>query len=75
MTADEAAATIRVERRAANDGVGRQIKARSVIVAARACPLDASFRSMFKGTTMSAVVHDVETEIDKLNSLENGIRP
>ena len=66
MTADEAAATIRVESWAANDGVGRQIKARSVIVAARACPLDAGFRLMLERSTVSAMIHDVETEIDNI---------
>jgi hypothetical protein len=35
MAADEAAATIRVESRAANNGVGWKIKAWSVIVATR----------------------------------------
>ncbi len=66
VTADKTAATVSVESWAANDGMGRQIKAQSVIVAAGESSLDAIFRSMFKSFTMSAVVHDVEAEIDKL---------
>jgi hypothetical protein len=66
VTADETVATINVESLAANDGVGRQIKAGSVIVAARTCPLDASFRLMLKRSTVRAMIHDEETEVDKL---------
>jgi hypothetical protein len=55
-----------MESRTANDGVGRKIKVRSVIVATRACPLDASFRSMLERSTVSAMIHDVEAEIDEL---------
>jgi hypothetical protein len=66
MAADEAAATISVKSRTADDRVGWQIKARSVIVATRESSLDASFGSMFKRSTVSTVIHDVETKIHKL---------
>jgi hypothetical protein len=66
VAADEAAAAVRVESRAAYDGVGRKVKARSVIVAAGKGLFDASFRAMFERTTVSAVVHDVEAEVDEL---------
>ena len=66
MAANEAAATISVKCRAADDGVGRQIKVRSVIVTAREGSFDTSFRSMPEGSTVSAVIHDVETKIHKL---------
>jgi hypothetical protein len=65
MVADEAAATISVQSRAADDRVGRQIEARSVIVATGECSFDASFGSVFKGSTVSVMVHDVESEIDE----------
>ncbi len=66
VAADEAAATVSVKCRTANDRVSRKIETWSVIVATRTCPLDASFRSMLKRTPVHTVVHDVETEIDKL---------
>jgi hypothetical protein len=66
MAADEAAATISVQSRAANDRVGRQIEARSVIIATREGSLDASLRSVLKRSTVSAMIHDVETKVHKL---------
>jgi hypothetical protein len=66
VAADETAATVGVKSRTANNRVGRQIKARSVIVAAKEGSLDATFRSVFKGTTVSTVIHDVEAKIDEL---------
>jgi hypothetical protein len=66
MAADEAAATISMECRAANDGVGRQIETRSVIVTAGEGSLDASFRSVLERSTVSAMIHDVEVKIHKL---------
>jgi hypothetical protein len=66
MTADEAAATISLESRAADDGVGRQIKTWSVIVATRKSAFDTSFRSMPEGSTVSAVIQDVEAKVHKL---------
>jgi hypothetical protein len=66
MAADEAAATVSVECRTANDRVGRKVEARSVIVAAREGLLDASFRSVFERSTVSTVIHDVETEVHEL---------
>jgi hypothetical protein len=66
VTADETAATVSMESWAANDGVGRKIKARSVIVATRDGSFEASVRLVFKRSTVSAVVHDVETEVDEL---------
>jgi hypothetical protein len=66
VTADEAAATVGVESRSADDRVGRQIEARSMIITAREGPLDASFRPVSKGPTVSTVIHDVETKIHKL---------
>ncbi len=66
VTADEAAAAVSVKCRAANDGVGRKIKTRSVIVATRDGSFEASIRPVFKRSTVSAMVHDVETEVDEL---------
>jgi hypothetical protein len=66
VTADEAAAAVGMKSRAANNRVGRKVEARSVIVATRESSLDASFGSVLKRSTVSAMVHDVETEIDKL---------
>jgi hypothetical protein len=66
VAADEAAATVGVKCRAANDGVGRQIEARSVIIATRESSFDASFRSVFEGSTVSTVIHDVETKVHEL---------
>ncbi len=66
MAADEAAATVGVKSRAANDGVGRQIKSRSVIVAARESSFDASFGLVFEGSAVSTVIHDVEAKIHEL---------
>ncbi len=65
VTADVTAATISVESRAADDGVGRKIKTRSVIITTRESSFNASFRSVFEGSTVSAVIHDVETKVDK----------
>ena len=66
MAADEAVATVGVKCRTTNDRVGRKIKARSVIVTARESPLDATFRSVLKRSTVSAMIHDVETKVHKL---------
>ena len=66
MAADEAAATISVQSRAADDRVGRQIETWSVIVATREGAFDTSFRSVLKRSTVSAMVHDVETKVHKL---------
>jgi hypothetical protein len=66
MAADEAAAAISVKSWAANDRVGRQIEARSMIVAAREGSFDPSFRPMFEGSTVSAMIHNVEAKIDEL---------
>jgi hypothetical protein len=66
VAADEAAATVSMKFRTAYNRVGRKIKTRFVIVAAREGSLDATFRLMIKSSTVSAVVHDVEAEIDKL---------
>jgi hypothetical protein len=66
VTVDEAAATVGVESRAADDRVGRQIETRSMIVTAREGPLDASFRPVSKGSTVSTVIHDVEAKIHEL---------
>jgi hypothetical protein len=66
VAADEAAATISVESRAADDGVGRQVKTWSVIIAAGESSLNASFRSVFKGPAVSTVIHDVEAKVHKL---------
>ncbi len=66
MTADEAAATISVESRAADDGMGRQIESRSMIIATREGAFDTSFRWVFKGPAVRTVIHDVEAKIHKL---------
>jgi hypothetical protein len=66
VAADEAATTVSVKCRAADDGVGRQIEPWSVIVTARKGSFDASFGSVPKRSTVSAVIHDVETEVHKL---------
>ena len=66
MAADETAATVGVKCWAADDRVGRQIETWSVIVATREGAFDTSFRSMPEGSTVSAVIHDVETKIHKL---------
>ncbi len=66
VAADETAATVSVKCWAADDGVGRQIEARSVIVATREGSFDARFRSVFEGSTVSNVIHDVETKVHKL---------
>jgi hypothetical protein len=66
MAADEAAAAISVKSRAANDGVGRMIKARSLIVAAREGLFDPSFGLVFERSTVGTVIHDVKAEVDKL---------
>ena len=66
MAANEAAATVSVKCRAADDGMGRQIETWSVIVATRKGSLGASFRSVFERSTVSAVIHDVEAKIYKL---------
>jgi hypothetical protein len=66
MTADEAAAAISVKCRAANDRMGGKIEARSVIITTREGVLDASFRSVLDGSTVSTVIHNVETEVHEL---------
>ena len=66
MAANEAAATVSMKCRTTNDRVGRQIEARSVIVTARESPLDATFRSVLERSTVSAVIHDVEAKVHKL---------
>jgi hypothetical protein len=66
MAADEAAAAVGMKSRAANDRVGRKVEARSVIVTTREGSFDASFGSVFKRTTVSTVIHNVEAEINKL---------
>ena len=66
VTANGTAATVSVKCWAADDGVGRQIEARSVIVATRKGSLGASFRSVFERSTVSAVIHDVESKVDEL---------
>jgi hypothetical protein len=66
VAADEAAATIGVKCRAANNGVGRKIKARSVIIATREGSLDASLRSVLKRSTVRAMIHDVDAKVHKL---------
>ncbi len=66
MTADEAAAAVSVKSQAANDRVGRKIEARSMIVTTGEGSFDASFRPMFEGSTVSAVIHNVEAKIDEL---------
>jgi hypothetical protein len=66
MASDETAATVSVKYWAANDRVGWEIEARSVIIATGEGSLDASFRLMFEGSTVSTVIHDVKAEVDKL---------
>jgi hypothetical protein len=66
MTANEAAAAVGVKCRAADDGVGRQIKTWSVIVAAGESAFDTRLRSVFKRSTVSTVIHDVEAKVHKL---------
>jgi hypothetical protein len=66
MAADETAATVSVESRAADDGVGRQIETWSVIVAAGESAFDTRLRSVFKRSTVSTVIHDVEAKVHKL---------
>ena len=66
MAADEAAATISVQSRAADDRVGRQIETWSVIVATREGAFDTSFRSVLKRSTVSTMVHDVEAKVHEL---------
>jgi hypothetical protein len=52
--------------RATDDGVSWQIETWSVIVATRKGSLGASFRSVFERSTVSAVIHDVEAKVHKL---------
>jgi hypothetical protein len=66
VTADEAAPAVSVKCRATYDGVSWKIKARSVIVTAREGSLYATLRLMFERSTVSAVVHDGESKVDKL---------
>ncbi len=66
VTANETAATVSMESRAADDGVGRQIEARSVIIATRESSFDASFRSVPKRSAVGAMIHDVEAKVHKL---------
>ncbi len=66
VTADETAATVGVKCWAANNRVGRKIKSRSVIVAAREGAFNTRLRSGFKGSAVCAVIHDVEAKVHKL---------
>jgi hypothetical protein len=66
MAPNEAAATVSMKCRAADDGMGRQIKPWSVIVATREGAFNTNFRSVFERTTVSAMIHDVETKVHKL---------
>jgi hypothetical protein len=66
VSADEAAATVSVECRATDDGVSWQIESRSVIVATRESAFDTRLRSVFERSTVSTVIHDVETKVHKL---------
>ena len=66
MAADETAAAVGVKCWAADDRVGRQIEARSVVVATGEGAFNTSFGSVFKRSTVSAMVHDVETKVHKL---------
>jgi hypothetical protein len=66
VTANETAATVSVKCRAADDGVSWQIETWSVIVATRKGSLGASFRSVFERSAVRTVIHDVETEVHKL---------
>ena len=66
MAANETAATVSVKCRTTNDRVGRKIESRSMIVAAREGSLDASLRSVLERSTVRAMIHDVETEVDEL---------
>jgi hypothetical protein len=66
MAADETAAAVGVKCWAADDRVGRQIEARSVVVATGEGAFNTSFRSVFERTTVSTVIHDVEAKIHKL---------
>jgi hypothetical protein len=70
VAVDETAVTVRVESRAANNGVGWKIEAWSVIVATREGSLDTTVRTMLKRSTVSAVIHDVEVEINKLQLVQ-----
>jgi hypothetical protein len=66
MAANGAAATVSMKCRTTNDRVGRQIEARSVIIATRESSLNASFRSVFERSAVSTMIHDVEAKIHKL---------
>ena len=66
MAPNEAAATVSMKCRAADDGMGRQIKPWSVTVATREGAFNTNFRSVFERTTVSAMIHDVETKVHKL---------
>jgi hypothetical protein len=66
VAADEAAATVSVKCRTTNNGVSRKIKTWSVIVATSEGSFNATVRSMLKRSTVSAMIHDVEAEVDKL---------
>jgi hypothetical protein len=66
MAANEAAAAVSVECRTTNDRVGRKIEARSVIVTARKGAFCTRLRSVFERSTVSAMIHDVETKVHKL---------
>jgi hypothetical protein len=46
--------------------VGRKIESRSVIVATREGAFDTRLRSVFERSAVSAVIHDVETKVHKL---------
>ncbi len=65
MAANEAAATVSMKCRAADDGMGRQIETRSVIVATGESAFDTRLRSVFKRSAVSTMIHDVETKVHK----------
>ena len=60
------AVTVSVKCRTTNDRVGRKIEIRSVIVATRESAFDTRLRSVFERSTVSAVIHDVETKVHEL---------
>ena len=66
MAANEAAATVSMKCRTTNDRVGRQIEARSVIIATREGAFDTGLRSVFERSAVSTMIHDVEAKIHKL---------
>jgi hypothetical protein len=66
VAADVTAAAVGVKCWAADDGVGRQIEARSVIIATREGAFDTGLRSVFERSAVSTMIHDVEAKIHKL---------